>query len=182
MWNKDKNVNKGWDSTAGQYRHRVAKPVHKFTDLEVYQHTLAASVIILKDIQPKLAEVKYVFTENMTNCATSLPMWLSEAHSMRFVADHGVALGLLEKVMAGCNKMVVYLDQIKGMYRPDAEVKQSVKRQGFDPGLIDDLIRRYHDIRAKVFRLEKSWQKWYEPNRPGSDIARALSTRDGKTK
>ena len=129
------------------------KPVHKFTGLDVYQQTLAVSVIIMKDLKPKLAELEYPFLENLTNGAMSLPLWLAEAHSVRF-DDHAVGLGLLEKVMAGCNKMVVYLEQAKGIY--------GSKLEG---DLIDDLVKRYHDVRTKIFRLSKSWQKWYEPKK-----------------
>ena len=129
------------------------KPVHKFTDLDVYQQTLALSVIIMKDLRPKLMTLKYTFIDNSVISATSLPMWIAEAHSVRF-DDHAVGLGLLEKVMSGCNKMVVYLEQTKGIYGAK-----------LDGDLIDDLIKRYHDVRLKVFRLSKSWQKWYEPKK-----------------
>lgn len=138
------------------------KPVHKFTDLEVYQQTLAISVIIMKDVKPKLAKLEYPFLENLINGSISIPLWISEAHSVRF-DDHAIGLGLLEKVMSGCNKMVVYLEQAKGIYRPAAEVARGVEHAetGLDSDLIDDLIKRYHDVRTKVFRLSKSWQKWY---------------------
>ena len=129
------------------------KLVHKFTDLDVYQQTLAISVIIMKDLKPKLVKLEYPFLENLTNGAISIPLWISEAHSVRF-DDHALGLGLLEKVMSGCNKMVVYLEQAKGVY--------GSKLEG---DLIDDLVKRYHDARTKVFRLSKSWQKWYEPKK-----------------
>ncbi|OGN23066.1 MAG: hypothetical protein A2918_03555 [Candidatus Yanofskybacteria bacterium RIFCSPLOWO2_01_FULL_42_49] len=129
------------------------KPVHKFTDLDVYQQTLALSVIIVKDLRPKLVTLKYAFVENSVISSTSLPMWIAEAHSVRF-NDHAVGLGLLEKVMSGCNKMVVYLEQVKGIHGTK-----------LDNDLIDDLVKRYHDVRLKVFRLSKSWQKWYEPKK-----------------
>ncbi len=129
------------------------KPVHKFTDLEVYQQTLALSVIIMKDLKPKLIKMEYPFLENLANGAISIPLWISEAHSVRF-GDHAIGLGLLEKVMSGCNKMVVYLEQAKGVYGAEIE-----------GDLVDDLIKRYHDVRTKVFRLSKSWQKWYEPKK-----------------
>lgn len=142
------------------------KPVHKFTDLEVYQQTLAASVIIAKDLVPKIRELEakvpatqregtgaFNLGSGMTNGAMSLPLWLAEAHSVRF-DDHAVGLALLEKVMSGCNKLVVYLEQLKGVYGAE-----------LDTDLIDDLIKRYHDARTKVFHLSKSWQKWYEPKK-----------------
>ncbi len=151
---------------SGAYKFTPKKPVNKFTDLEVYQKTLECSVIIMKDLKPKLVKLEYPFLENLTNGAVSIPLWLAEAHSVRF-GDHAIALGLLEKVMSGCNKMVVYLEQVKGVYRPATEVVRGVEPAGtgLDSDLIDDLVRRYHDVRTKVFRLSKSWQKWYEPKK-----------------
>ena len=120
----------------------------------------------MKDLKPKLTKLEYPFLENLTNGATSIPLWISEAHSVRF-GDHAIGLGLLEKVMSGCNKMVVYLEQAKGMYGQDVETVSAVQHEdNVGSGtLIDDLIKRYHDVRLKVFRLSKSWQKWYEPKK-----------------
>ena len=138
VWNKFKKIT-------------PKKTVRKFTDLEVYQKTLDASVILLKDILPKLEKLEFSFAEQMVGCAVSIPLWLSQAHSMRFY-DHEKTIGILEQAMAGCNKMVVYLDQIKGVYG-----------KKLDGDLINDLSGRYADVRTKIFRLEKSWQKWYAP-------------------
>lgn len=129
------------------------KPVNKFTDLDVYQQAMAASVLVLKDIKPSLVKFKYQFSESLINSAAALPLWIAEAHSIRF-GDHGESLAVLEKVMAGCNKMVAHLEQIKGVYGSKLDIS-----------LLDDLIKRYHETRTKVFRLAKSWQKWHEPKK-----------------
>lgn len=129
------------------------KPVRSFRDLEVYQTTLSCSIIMAKDIKPKLARLKYDLLENMNNCSMSIPLYIGEAHSIRF-GDHKAGLLLLERAMAGCNKMIVYLEQVKGIFGDK-----------LDSGLIDDLIQRYANVRTKIFRLEKTWQKWTEPKR-----------------
>lgn len=131
----------------------VKKPVRSFRDLEVYQTTLGASVIVVKDIKPKLAKLRYSMVTGLTDCAMTIPLLISEAHSIRF-GDHKQGLLLLERAMAGCNKMIVYLEQAKGIYGDK-----------LDGDLIDDLIRRYTEVRTKIFRLEKSWQKWTEPRK-----------------
>jgi hypothetical protein len=124
------------------------KPVRSFRDLDIYQKTLECAVIIIKDIKPKLTRLKYDFLDNMINCAMSVPLFIGEAHSLRFASfDGGVAL--LEKSMAGCNKMIVYLEEMKGVY--GAKI---------DAGLVDDLIGRYADSRTKSFHLEKSWKRF----------------------
>ncbi len=110
-------------------------------------------MIVVKDIKPKLAKLRYSMVTGLTDCAMTIPLLISEAHSIRF-GDHKQGLLLLERAMAGCNKMIVYLEQAKGIYGDK-----------LDGDLIDDLIRRYTEVRTKIFRLEKSWQKWTEPRK-----------------
>ena len=131
----------------------VKKVVRSFRDLEVYQTTLGASVIVAKNIKPKLKILKYALADNLTDCSMSIPLFIAEGHSIRF-GDHKQGLLLLERAMAGCNKMIVYLEQVRGIY--------GVKVDG---ELIEDLVRRYADVRTRIFHLEKSWQKWDEPRR-----------------
>ena len=127
------------------------RTVFKFTDLEVYQQTLACSVIIVKNLRPALAKLKYPFLEGIINCSMTAPLLIGEAHSLRF-GDHARALLLLERAMADCNKLVVYLEQARSIYGSK-----------LDQDLVDDLSRRYTDVRGKIFRLEKAWQKFTPP-------------------
>lgn len=124
------------------------KPVRSFRDLEVYQKPIECAVLISKDIIPHLARQKYEFSERMLDCAMSVPLLVAESHSLRF-ADFALGVGYLEKAMVGCNKMIVYLEHIKGLYGSK-----------FDMGLIEDIILRYANARIKMFRLEKSWKKF----------------------
>lgn len=126
------------------------KPVRSFRDLEVYQRTVECSVIISKDLKPVLAKLKYDFLENFINCAMAIPLFVAEAHSVRF-ASFNEGVNLLEKAMLSCNKMVVYLEQAAGVYG---------KKLPLD--LAEDLVRRYIEVRGKMFRLEKSWKKYRE--------------------
>ena len=138
---------------AGQRRHwggkfSPKKPVRSFRDLEVYQKTLECSVLIDKDILPALERVKDNRIEELSKNAMAIPLYISEGHSLRF-ADFALALGYIEKALAGCNKMSVYLDHIKGLYGDKVKVD-----------LIEDLINRYTLVRGKIFRLEMSWKKY----------------------
>ncbi|MFA6273213.1 MAG: hypothetical protein WC673_01850 [Candidatus Paceibacterota bacterium] len=130
------------------YTFKPKKPIRSFRDLEVYQKTLEGAVIFYKDIRPELVKLKYDLLEGMTNCALSIPLFIAESHGMRF-SDFKVAVVTLEKAMLGCNKMIVYLEQVAGIY--GAKLSSD---------LIEDLSRRYMDVRGKMFRLEKSWQKF----------------------
>src|SRR3989338_927809 len=124
------------------------KPVRSFRDLNIYQKTLECSVLVVKDLVPVLHKLKYSFEENLVNCAMSVPLFIGEAHSLRFASFEGGVM-LLEKSMAGCNKMIVYLEQMKGTYGSKIDVD-----------LIDDLIGRYAESRIKSFHLEKSWKRF----------------------
>ena len=91
------------------------KPVHSFRDLEVYQKPMECSVLIVKDLKPGLVKLKYPFLENMNNCAMSIPLFVGDAHSIRS-NNFTEGVNTLEKAMAGCNKMIIYLEQVKGLY------------------------------------------------------------------
>ena len=130
------------------YRFQPKKPIKSFRDLEVYQKTLECAVIFSTDIKPQLAKQHYDLLEGMTNCALSIPLYIAESHSMRF-SDFKVAVATLEKAMLGCNKMVVYLEQAAGIYG-----------NKIPTDMLLDISRRYMDVRGKMWRLEKSWQKF----------------------
>ncbi|MDP2874403.1 MAG: hypothetical protein Q8N84_03895 [bacterium] len=140
---------------------RPRKPVRSFRDLEVYQETMNCSVVVAKDLRPKLALLKYDLLENMVNCSLSIPLWIGESHSLRF-SDFPLAVATLEKAMAGCNKMIIYLEQTLGIYG-----------QKLPADLVEDLMRRYLEVRGKMFRLEKSWQKFKQAY-PSEDLAKKV--------
>ncbi|MEK7213491.1 MAG: hypothetical protein AAB637_00030 [Patescibacteria group bacterium] len=124
------------------------KPIRSFRDLEIYQKTLECAVLFSKNIKPELVKVEYDLLEGMTNCALSIPLFIAESHGMRF-SDFKMAVLTLEKAMHGCNKMIVYLEQVIGIYG-----------DRLPADLIEDISHRYMDARGKMFRLEKSWQKF----------------------
>ena len=153
------------------------KPVKTFRDLDIYQTAMNCAVIVMKDIIPVLekmgqvksgksstqrtgnvkhGDVKYPFLDGFMDCTMTVPLSIGEAHSIRF-GDFVKGLALMEKAMSGCNKMIIYLEHIKGMYgsKVDADV-------------IDEIIARYAETRTKAFHLELSWKKW---GRPAAEVA-----------
>lgn len=131
-----------------KYKFVPKKPVKSFRDLEIYQTTLQCSVIVVKNIRPKLVTLKYLFLEGIVNCAMSVPLFIAEAHSIRF-GNFTLGLSLIEKTMSNCDKMIVYLEHVKGMYGSKV-----------DADLIDEVIARYIESRTKTFHLEKSWKRF----------------------
>jgi len=130
------------------YKFQPRKPIHSFRDLEVYQKMMDCSVLLVKDIRPALTRMKYPFLENMVNCAMSIPLYIGESHSLRF-SNFKLAVATLEKAMVGCNKMIIYLEQVGGLYG---------RKINLD--LTEDLMRRYMETKGKMLRLEKAWEKY----------------------
>jgi hypothetical protein len=155
-----------------KYQFTPKKPVKTFRDLDIYQQTMNCAVIVTKSIVPVLesfgqedkgtkgkrktsdagesrhGDVKYPFLEGIIDCTMTVPLSIGEAHSIRF-GDFTKGLALLEKAMSGCNKMIIYLEHIKGMYGDKV-----------DTGILDEIIARYAEARTKTFHLELSWKKW----------------------
>jgi len=129
------------------------KPVKTFRDLDIYQQAMNCAVIVVKNIRPKLVTLKYPFLDGLMDCTMTVPLSIGEAHSIRF-GDFQKGLGLMEKAMSGCNKMIIYLEHIKGMY--GSKVNGDV---------IDEIIARYAETRTKSFHLECSWKKWGSASR-----------------
>lgn len=111
--------------------------------------------MVVKNLRPGLVKLKYPFLENFINCCMTVPLSIGEGHSIRF-ASFNEGVNFLEKAMACCNKMIIYLEQIKGLYGSKV-----------DPELIEDIIGRYAESRSKTFHLEKSWKRFRENNPDG---------------
>ncbi|MDO8664937.1 MAG: hypothetical protein Q7K44_05365 [Candidatus Liptonbacteria bacterium] len=135
------------------------KAVKHFTDLEVYQKALEASVFITKNIICKdakscvSAEVKEYILKNMSALALSIPHLIAEAHSTRFGSGEQ-CLATLDKVMLGCNKMVVYLEQTRDICETGIELEQ-----------FEEQTKKYFFIRQKVLNLQRVWKKYIEINK-----------------
>lgn len=126
------------------------KAIRSFRDLEVYQKALECSVIIASDIVPRAERLSWKYADKLLEIALSVPLLIAEAHSLRF-ADFALALGYIEKAMSSCNKTVVYLDQLKGLFGTKA-----------NPELIEDVATSYAAVRIKMFRLERAWRKYMD--------------------
>ncbi|MBI2459579.1 MAG: hypothetical protein HYV53_03450 [Parcubacteria group bacterium] len=134
------------------------KPVKSFMDLEIYQQALAASVAaagitLIKDKKKKeriKEEAENLIIHNLLPCALGLPHLIAEAHSFRFGAGTD-CLVLLEKTMVNCNKLVVYLEQVR-------DICQTSKEHDF----FQELIKKYLYIRRKTLNLQRVWKKYIE--------------------
>ena len=86
----------------------------------------------------------------MTALALSIPHQIAEAHSCRFGSSDQCLL-ILDKVMLGCNKMVVFLEQVRDICETGIELEQ-----------FEEQAKKYFYIRQKVLNLQRVWRKYIE--------------------
>jgi len=147
------------------------KPVKTFQDLEIYQKALEAGVAVAgisikidtKKKDQEIMEAKSLVFHNMLPCSLGLPHLIAEAHSYRFGTGTD-CLVLLEKVMVNCNKMVVYIEQVR-----------DICQTGLEHEFFEELIKKYLYIRRKTLNLQRVWKKYIE--HPNADFAPAFGKR-----
>jgi len=123
------------------------RPVKSFQDLEVYQKLLAISVVIVKKI-PLNMEIG--LTKDLHDCMLSLPIKIATAHSLRF-GNSEQAIRILEEIMVGCNKTVVYLELYRDLYNQTGSIELS---------FFEEQIKNILSTRFKILHLQRSWIKF----------------------
>ena len=82
-----------------------------------------------------------------------IPHLIAEAHSLRFGAGED-CLVLLEKAMLNCNKMVVYLEEIR-----------DIGQTGLEAEVFEEKIKEYFRLRYRVLNLQRSWKRFIDLKR-----------------
>lgn len=137
------------------------KAVKSFQDLDVYQKALEASVFAAKTIlgsksQKKTRKIVSDFDDyiikNAAVLAANIPHLIAEAHSCRFGVGNQ-CLFVLDKVMLNCNKMIVYMEQIR-----------DICETGIEHSQFEEQINKYLWLRRKVLNLQRVWRKYIQNN------------------
>jgi len=161
----------------GRYNnsYQPRRTVKTFHDLEVYQKSLEAAVYVANVlIKPMLAKIVAarkvsekqsfygaelgvnpiaIILKNILPCALGIPHLIAEAHSLRFGAGED-CLVLLEKAMLNCNKMVVYLEEIR-----------DIGQTGLEAEVFEEKIKEYFRLRYRVLNLQRSWKRFIDLKR-----------------
>ena len=135
---------------------------------------ITGHIDIMKKIVPLVPEESSL-KKDLADCCMKIPHCIAEAHSRRF-DDKAKAMKLLEEVLFLCNKMVVYLEQVKCIYGElpaPQEPNSDGVTQNLEPGggrrlegagvgtvICDEIIKRYFYARQKVFNFYKAWKKF----------------------
>lgn len=155
------------------------RPVKSFQDLEVYQKLLAIAVVIVKRTAPSTTSEVFplcsstsevgnnALIQNMHECALSLPIKIAAAHSLRF-GNTQQAVRILEEIMVGCNKIVVYLELYRDLYNKSTTSEVEEERtdgktsevEEIDHEFFEEQIKNILSVRFKILHLQRSWIKF----------------------
>src|SRR6478672_11732126 len=90
-------------------------PIRSFRDLEVYQNTYKAMLIVMKQIIPKLPpSEKFDLTDQVSRSCKAIPRLIAEGYAKRHQK-----MGFqkyIDDSMAECNETIVSLEQCRDLY------------------------------------------------------------------
>lgn len=119
------------------------KPITSFRDLEVYQNTYKAMLIVMKEIVPLLpASEKFDLVDQLSRSCKAIPRLIAEGYAKRHQK-----MGFqkyIDDAMGECNETVVSLEQCRDIY-------------DIDKALVDSLIDTYDKSGRQLYKLSTAW-------------------------
>lgn len=140
---------------------KIKKTIRSFRDLDVYQNTYNASVIIATKVLPKLPESeKYDLRNQLSRSSKAIPRLTAEG----FAKKHQKAgfQKYLDDAMGECNETIVSLEHMKDIY-------------GVVVDLCTELIENYDKSARQLFKLAEAWDSFKNRRRktmPKNDTGR----------
>lgn len=120
-------------------------PIRSFRDLEVYQNTYKACIIVIKEIIPKLPpSEKYDLCDQLARACKAIPRLIAEGYAKRH--QKAGFQKYLDDAMAEGNEVIVCLEQIRDIYGHLLDLK-----------LIGKLVDIYDKSGRQMYNLAKSW-------------------------
>ncbi len=119
-----------------------------FKDLEVYQRSYKASLLVMTGIAPKLPDSeRFDLKDQLSRSSKAIPRLIAEGYAKRH-QKHGFQK-YLDDAMAECNETVVSLSQCRDIYSKYIDVK-----------LCEELIKDYDISGRQLYRLAESWTRF----------------------
>jgi four helix bundle protein len=124
------------------------KRIASFRDLEVYQITCKACIVVMTEILPKLPDSeKYDLKDQLSRSVKAVPRLIAEGYAKRHQR-----LGFqkyLDDAMAECNETIVGLEMCRDIYK-----KHMVNCN------INELVDIYDKAGRQLYNLSKAWSKF----------------------
>lgn len=123
------------------------KTARSFLDLEVYQNTYKAALLVNLQIIPKLLEEeKYSLKDQMRRSSKAIPALIAEGYAKKNHQKDWQKY--LDDAIGECNEMITHLSFTKDLFS-----------QKIDISLCDELIKTYDVSGKQLFSLGRSWKQ-----------------------
>lgn len=130
-------------------------PIKSFKDLELYQNTYRASIIICKEIIPKLPdEEKYNLKGQLRRSSTAIPPLIAEGHAKKH--QKKAFQKYLDDAIGEINETIVHLSYVRDLYS-----------HLVNPRLVEQLIDIYDKSARQSYNLIKAWNSF--SRKPNND-------------
>lgn len=119
------------------------KPITSFRDLDVYQGTYQAMLVVMREVIPHLpTREQYDLTDQISRSCKAIPRLIAEGYGKRH--QRAGFQKYLDDALAECNETIVSLEQAKDIY-------------SIDSVLITRLIDVYDKSARQLYKLSQSW-------------------------
>lgn len=126
----------------------IKKKIVSFKDLQVYQKSYEASLLVMKNIVPKLPfNEKYDLGDHLSRSCKTIPRLIAEGYSKRH--QRAGFQKYLDDAMGESNEMIVCLEHCRDLYP-----------KLFDIELCNKLIRTYDIIGRQLYSLSEAWDRF----------------------
>jgi len=135
---------------------QIKKAIKSFRDLDVYQNTYKASVVVAASILPKLPKhEKYDLHNQLSRSSKAIPRLIAEG----FAKKHQ-KFGFqkyLDDAMGECNETIVSLEHVKDIYKIEVD-------------LCKELVDTYDKSARQLFNLAEAWDSFKNRRRKTKPI------------
>ena len=122
------------------------KPITSFRDLEIYQNTYEAMLIVAKGLLNQLpVSEKYDLRNQLSRSTKAIPRLIAEGYAKKH--QRAGFQKYLDDAMAECNETIVSIEQARDLYNLDLY-------------LCDSLIEIYDKSVRQIYRLAEAWTKF----------------------
>lgn len=142
----DKNASISW--AAGKVDGQKSKrPIRGYQDLEVYQRSYEAMLVVYREIIPKLPRSEYDLINQLRRSCKAVPRLIAEGHSKRH-QTRGFQK-YIDDAMAESNETTVSLCQARDLCGKYINLE-----------ICDKLISTYDIISRQLYKLSVAWSKF----------------------
>jgi four helix bundle protein len=141
----------------------MRQKIKSFTDLEVYQNTYSASIVVLTKIIPKMPKCEqYDLTDQLRRSVKAIPRLIAEGYAKRHQAKGFQKY--LDDAAGESNETIVSLSHVKDVYKIEVEI-------------IDKLLDIYDKTSRQLYNLSTAWESFTQrKTKPKTDNETPFAT------